>query len=223
MIKAVIFDLDGTLLDRESSVDLFLERQYERLHPWFKNVKKTNFIKRFKTLEKRGYVWKDVVYTQLIKEFQLTGCTTDILLQDYLDHFQESCVPFDHLHMTLQTLRAKGVKLGMITNGFQLMQTRSIQGLGIEPFFDDIVISEIEGCSKPEPEIFKRALGRLGVTSDESIFVGDHAENDIYAAQQVGMKAVWKKNDFENPVNADAQIKELPELLQFIDQCNESV
>jgi len=222
MINAVLFDLDGTLLDRESSVDLFLDRQYVRLHPWLKSIKKPDFIRRFKLLEKRGYVWKDVVYTQLIEGFQLTGCTTDILLQDYLDHFQESCVPFCDLHKTLQALKANGLKIGMVTNGRKLMQTRSIQGLGIEPFFDVIAISEVEGCSKPDPDIFNQTLSRLGVSAKESIFVGDHAINDIDAAQQVGMKAVWKQNDSDEPKNADAQIDQLMELLTLVDQWNKT-
>ncbi|MEW9501038.1 HAD family hydrolase [Jeotgalibacillus marinus] len=216
MIKAIVFDLDGTLLDREASIDLFLERQYDRLKPWLKNIPKNTFIKRFNELEERGYVWKEHVYKKLIEEFNISGCSSELLVQDYTDHFQESCIPYPGLHTMLQTLREKGYKLGMITNGLELVQTRSIQGLGIEPFFDEILISVKEGCAKPDPEIFNRALNRLDITSTEAIFVGDHAEKDISAAQHVGMKAVWKKHTYSQNVQADAEIDELSELIEIV-------
>ncbi|KIL49432.1 HAD family hydrolase [Jeotgalibacillus soli] len=218
MIKSVIFDLDGTLLDRDKSVIFFLERQYERLHPWLKSIPKESYIARFIELEDHGYVWKAKVYTQMVDEFGIQGCTSELLLQDYLDHFQASCIAFPGMVSTLQSLREKGFKLGMITNGLEIMQTRSIRGLGIEPFFEEILISEKEGCAKPNPIIFQRALERLNVKTEEAVYVGDHPVNDIEAAQLVGMKAVWKKHSFSQNVKADAEIDELEELFGILER-----
>ncbi|PPA69923.1 HAD family hydrolase [Jeotgalibacillus proteolyticus] len=218
MIKAVIFDLDGTLLDREASVNIFLEKQYERLHAWVSMIEKPIFIKRFNELEKNGYVWKEEVYRQMIDEFSFSGCTTDMLVDDYTDHFQESCIPYPGLHSTLHSLRASGYKLGMITNGLEIVQSRSIRGLGIETFFDEILISAKEGCAKPDKEIFIRALNRLEVDSEEAVYIGDHAEKDIKAAQAAGMKAVWKKHSRSENVQADAEIDQLGELISILGQ-----
>lgn len=63
-MKAVIFDLDGTLLDRESSLLSFLEDQYVRFRG-LQKIDKQAFVNRFVELDCRGYVWKDAVYRQI--------------------------------------------------------------------------------------------------------------------------------------------------------------
>ena len=59
VIKAALFDLDGTLLNRDASVQLFIEQQYERLKAVLGCIPKEQYITRFIQLDKRGYVWKD--------------------------------------------------------------------------------------------------------------------------------------------------------------------
>ncbi|GAB3806917.1 hypothetical protein GCM10028868_36330 [Virgibacillus kimchii] len=88
----------------------------------------------------------------------------------------------------------KNIALGMITNGKGQYQMNNMKALGIDQYFKTILISEWEGIKKPEPEIFQKALEKLNVLPSESIFVGDHPENDVKAAQNVGMKGVWKKD-----------------------------
>ncbi|GAB3806913.1 hypothetical protein GCM10028868_36320 [Virgibacillus kimchii] len=75
MIKAVVFDLDGTLLNRDASVKFFSEKQYERLNKWLNHIPKDRYIERFIELDNRGYVSKDKVYQQLVDEFDITGLT----------------------------------------------------------------------------------------------------------------------------------------------------
>lgn len=74
MIKAVIFDLDGTLLDRDASLEKFVEAQYNRLNEWLGHIPESQFAERFIELDARGYVWKDKVYRQLAEEFRLKIC-----------------------------------------------------------------------------------------------------------------------------------------------------
>ncbi len=59
------------------------------------------------------------------------------------------CVPFQHLRETLILLKQQGYLLGIITNGRSIFQTRSIQGLGIQSYFDTVLISEVEQVRKP--------------------------------------------------------------------------
>lgn len=217
MIKAVIFDLDGTLLNRDESVKLFIETQYDRLNKLVRHIPKKKFVRRFIELDDRGYVWKDKVYQQLVNEFEITDITWEELLQDYLSQFKNNCSSFPNLISMLEELRFNNLVLGVITNGKGHFQMDNIKAMGIEEYFDVILISEWEGIKKPDPQIFKRALDQLNVTSNECIFVGDHPDNDIKAAQNVGMKGIWKKDIQWNNVEADFIIDDLGELPLIIE------
>lgn len=213
MIKAVLFDLDGTLLDRDASLQQFIAAQYDRFAPHLSHVSKRDYIDRFVHLDCRGHIWKDKVYQSLISESRIDGLSWENLLDDYELKFMCHCVPFQHLQETLILLKQQGYLLGIITNGRSIFQTRSIQGLGIQSYFDTVLISEVEQVRKPQPEIFHRALHRLEVSAEESVFVGDHPEVDIIGAKGAGLKAIWRCNPFwANSSNADATINELNEI-----------
>ncbi|MGJ9458342.1 HAD family hydrolase [Oceanobacillus sp. CF4.6] len=218
MIKAVLFDLDGTLLNRDASVKAFIEKQYHRLNVCLNHIPKDKYITRFIELDNRGYVWKDKVYQQLVNEFDITGLTWEELLQDCISEFKRSCVPFSNLISTLEELKNKGIVLGMITNGKGQFQMDNIKALDIQKYFKTILISEWEGTKKPEPQIFQIALDRLNVLPSESIFVGDHPEKDVKAAQKVGMKGVWKRDYQWDNVKADFIVEDLKELPLIVDK-----
>lgn len=220
MIKAVIFDLDGTLLNRDQSVKQFVDQQYERLNKWVCHIPKETYITRFIELDKRGYVWKDKVYQQLVDEFNIQGITWELLLQDYISEFKNYCVPFQNLARMLDELKSNNLVLGIITNGYGQFQMDNIKALGIEKFFDVILISEWEGIKKPNSQIFNRALEKLNIFPNESVFVGDHPENDVKAAQNVGMKGIWKKDIYWNDVETDFVIDDLAELPLTIKSLN---
>lgn len=212
MIKAVIFDLDGTLLDRDASLALFIGDQYERLKEQLGHIPKLQFTERFIELDARGYRWKDEVYQQLISEFGIEGISWEILLADYVNSFQNFCVPFPGLLEMLEELKSRSIRLGLITNGQGDLQLGSIRSLGIEPYFDVSLVSEIEGISKPDPRIFQKALKALDVRPEEAVYVGDHPRNDVEAADAVGMITVWKKDPHFETAAADYIIENLNEL-----------
>jgi putative hydrolase of the HAD superfamily len=216
MIKSFIFDLDGTLLDRDSSLKGFVENQHERIKS-FQLVTRDKFVNRFIELDQKGYVWKDKVYQTLIEEFNLESKWED-LLTDYIDSFQNHCIGFSNLIEILEYLKKQGIKLGIITNGPEKFQENNIRALGIEQYFDIIVISEREGIKKPDPEIFNRTLGRLKVQPNESIYVGDHPINDVRASRSVGMKSIWKEDIYyKEPFEANWIIKDLIEIKEIFE------
>ncbi|MCM3764251.1 HAD family hydrolase [Neobacillus niacini] len=212
MIKALLFDLDGTLLDRDVSVYKFINNQYDRLNMWVGHIPKETYISRFIQLDCRGYVWKDRVYQQLVSELNLKNIKLEDLLLDYIERFKDSCVPYPNLHQMLEELIHYDLKLGIITNGKGQFQLDNIRALGIEHYFSTILISEWEGIKKPDTEIFKRGLQQLQVLPHESIFVGDHPKNDILPAKQLGMTTIWKRDQQWNYVEASYIINDLKEI-----------
>jgi len=220
MIKAVLFDLDGTLLNRDASVKSFINSQYGRLNESVGQVLKDKYVSRFIELDCRGYVWKDKVYQQMVAEFNITGLTWEQLLQDYLNKFKEHCIPFLNLIEMLTSLANQSIFLGIISNGKEPFQMDNILALGIENYFETILISEKEGIKKPDPRIFMKALEQLNVSANESLFVGDHPGNDVAASQDVGMIAVWKKDSQWKDVDADFIVHDLMEIPIVVESLN---
>lgn len=225
MIRAVLFDLDGTLLDRDASLKRFIAMQHQRWQHCLGHIPLADFSARFVELDARGYVWKDKVYRQLMETFKIKGVTWEALLEDYVTMFHHGCVPFAGLIPVLDKLRGRGLALGMITNGYTVLQMSNIEALGIESYFQTIMVSEQEGLRKPDPQIFMTAMERLGVTPEESIYVGDHPLNDVQASRGAGMTGVWKRDDYwlsDTPVQADFVIDELDELIEIVNEINSS-
>ena len=90
---------------------------------------------------------------------------------------------------TIDRLREARISMGVISN-FEEWLERLLESLGVTDYFPVLVISGVEGVEKPDPQIFRIALERAGVSAEESVYVGDHPFFDIEAAKEVGMVAV---------------------------------
>lgn len=213
MIDAVLFDLDDTLLDRDSTVRRFVAAQHQRFERWLERLPLDTYVELFMELDNHGYVWKDTVYKQILSEFGITGLDWRTLLADYEAGAAQGPLPFPDAYATLGVLQSQGLRLGLITNGLTAMQQSKIDALGLGRYMQAMLISEQEGVWKPDPEIFRRALQRLGVPAERAVFVGDNPEADVAGALGAGLRAVWKRAPhFPPPAQATAVIDRLGEL-----------
>jgi putative hydrolase of the HAD superfamily len=211
MIRAVLFDLDRTLLDRDTSFAAFAAAQYERFAQRMPGIEAQDYVERLIALDALGSVWKDVVYQQLIAGLGINGLTWEVLFADFDARIADSYIPFPGLHAVLEELFQR-FALGIITNGRGEFQQRTIERLGIAHHFEAILISEIEGLRKPEAEIFHRAMARLGCAPAEAVYVGDNPDADVRAARAAGLRAIWKRNSAFAEPEADGIIDSLAEL-----------
>jgi len=89
----------------------------------------------------------------------------------------------------LAGLRARGIRLAVVSN-WDATLPEVLGALGLLPLFELVLASAPEGRSKPDPELFRRALARVGVESHEAIHVGDSEEHDVLGARAAGIEPV---------------------------------
>ena len=154
-IKAVLFDLDQTLVDRELSLKRFLAFQWQS-RAALQSIDYEVFESRFLALDNNGSLWKDKVYATLIEEFRIRGLDVSDLLTEYLDRFAEFSCLYPEGGDVLLRLKDAGFKLGIITNGRTDLQNAVIQACGLDELMDEILISEAEHVKKPDSDIFNR-------------------------------------------------------------------
>ena len=216
-LRAVVFDLDGTLLDRRLSFERFMQGQWKRFSRVLQSVDEAQYVQTVIEFDGEGYAPRSELFASTLERFQLPSELAETLLRDYRAGFPGACVLFPDALQTLVSLRAAGLRLGLITNGSVRMQSDKLKCLDLASTFDTVLISEAEGVSKPDPEIFCRALKRLSAGPEHAVFVGDHPEVDIRGARNAGLKAVWRRNRaFSQTVEADAIIEELGDLLSLV-------
>lgn len=103
-------------------------------------------------------------------------------------------------HALLELLRSRGLRLGIVSNAFdppELLQ-RDLEQLGVAERVDVAVFASDVGWRKPHPAIFERALGALGVSGEQTLFVGDSLGTDLAGAAALRMRtcqAVWFRAD----------------------------
>jgi putative hydrolase of the HAD superfamily len=218
-IRAVTIDLDETMLDRRVTFEVFVRSQMNRFGPFFQNVDRDRLFERVLELDRDGSTHKDEVFGSVAREYSLGVEAGEVLAEDFRARFPDECVVFPHLQEVLERLNASGYLLAIITNGGVEIQQRKIDVMGIAPAFQDIAISEAEGCRKPDAELFHRVLDRLGVKPEEAVHVGDNPRTDIQGAKNAGLWAIWTRSrTCPEPAEADMVIEGIAELPGAIDK-----
>jgi len=122
---------------------------------------------------------------------------------------------------TLERLRQAGLRTGLVSNAAYLPRLMSAQldYLGLAPHLDSVTWSSAIGWRKPEPRIFLDALGKLQVSPDRAVFVGDRVREDVRGPKALGMRAVlireWRQEEDPDHV-ADHTIHRLGDLWPWL-------
>ncbi len=244
MLKAVLFDLDDTLLDWSGFNNNWPAMERKHLTGVFNYINReiqplddldaycAEFGNRMLSAwtAARTTMRAPNLGTVLVETSVAVGVPADALdARRCLDAYQWQAIPgtvlFPEVPETLQLLRQHGVKIGIVTNAHQPMWIRDIemQAHGIYDFFPDCRIAASDvGYLKPHPLIFQTALKCIGTTAEETVFVGDDLEADIVGAQAAGMLAVWRPAARRAPhpeaITPDETINSLNELPAILDR-----
>lgn len=112
----------------------------------------------------------------------------------------------------LQTLKRRGVVLGVISNWDSRLQD-TLEAMGLARHFDFILASTVVGSAKPDQKIFVEALERSGVRSDEACHIGDEPLADIKGARQAGVDAILIDREDRFESFTDIKIRSFLELV----------
>lgn len=238
--RAVIFDLGGTLIDWPDW-DADIERRwglsYDYLivnRPSDNWPTKDRYVWAMREAEKNHWVQVATrqtsnTPTSLLRDgFGRMGARVNdedvlVALDGYARALDGWAIVFPDARSTLQALRDRGYKLGLLSNTWWAASWHNAELAthGLDSFLDEVAYTSDLPHSKPHPSVFLHVAECLGVEAAASVMVGDRIADDIGGALAVGMRAVWKENNYPWPkpehITPTARITTLAELLPLLD------
>jgi putative hydrolase of the HAD superfamily len=228
MLKAVIFDLDNTLVDfmlmkkqavdaainamRDAGLKLSIDEIRQRIDQIYKE---------------RGIEFQSVFDELLYREFSKVDhkiLSAGVIA--YRRAREAALVPYPHVTMTLIKLSKMQLKLGVVSDAPGKEAWLRLCYLNFHHLFDAVVTFDDTGKRKPNPEPFRKVLEMLRIEPGEALMVGDWAERDVLGAAQVGMKTVFARygNTFGTETsNANYDIDDITQLIDIVKEENRNL
>lgn len=210
LIKAVIFDFDGTLANT-------LPICYYAFQHVFKEYDKRELssdeIKSMFGPSETGIIKENLIHPNKEKAIEL-------YYTKYMEQHTELVGFNQEIDNLLRFIKAKGMKLGIVTGKAKRSLDISIQALKMEEWFDVIITGDDVINPKPHPEGVIKALSILGVETDEAMFIGD-SEADIQAGKQADVYTIgvnWLPDYQTNEFTAipDSNYSNINEFINFL-------
>lgn len=221
MIKAVIFDLDDTLISEmdyvKSGYKVIAKKIKERYNLEIGEQEiYCSLMKLFDESSKN-------VFNRLLDEYKLSYNKDYIieLVNCYRNHIPDIKF-FDDVIPCLKDLRKKNIKLGIISDGYKMTQRNKLKVLDAEKLFDKIILTDELGKDywKPSPKAFEIMKNYLKISFDEMMYVGDNPTKDFYIKKYypvntvkiIRKNSVYKNAKYLENIREDKTINNLREL-----------
>ncbi len=212
--KVIIFDLDDTLYKEIN----YLKSAFQSIAYSLFSIEDANRV----YLEMVEWHYKkDNVFVNLIKKYDL-HTEVSILINDYRLHFPYITLDAD-IKELLYYLKSSGHIIGLITDGYSITQRNKLRALGLDSFFDSIIISEEFGSAKPDKNNYAHFL-QFGQA--DYFYIADNIKKDFIVPNQLDWCSVCLLDNGHNihkqDFNQDAMylpkysIASLKELLPLI-------
>lgn len=226
MIKAVIFDLDNTLVDFMAMKEAAIEAAVlAMIDAGLKLSKQTSKKEIYEIYEEEGIEDQRVFDKFLMKQLG----TIDYRIHaagiiGYRRAREAALVLYPHVNLVLMELIKRGLKLAVVSDAPRLQAWLRLCQLNLHHIFDIVITFEDTKRTKPAPEPFQKALEKLQVRAEETIMVGDWAERDIVGAKQLKMRTVFARygDRFKTKHSgADYEIEDVMQILDIVDSLSQ--
>ena len=220
MIKAVMFDMGGTLEDlysdeknnRNTAHALYeilvkhgIKPPYEAEELWNGHVKPGfNEYKKYSEAHMRELkpeeIWADYAFKGLpVDHDKIAEISEEIALMWETTYYDRKLR--DHAAEMLKGLKEDlGLYVGVISNTGSLFQVFStLEKYGVRQYFDDITLSSLTGYRKPHPHIFETSLRQARLKPEECAYVGDTVSRDVVGSRKMGYGEVFQIVSFLTP------------------------
>ncbi|WP_441248161.1 HAD family hydrolase [Kitasatospora sp. McL0602] len=232
-IEAVLFDLDGTLVDHDAAAEEAVAASF--LSPFApSSLERDRVVRRWRELEAWAmdrYLAGELTFheqrrlriTRLADEFGL-GAWSDEKADDwfaqYLSRYEAAWQTYNDVTPALAVLTAepRQLRLGVITNGDADQQRRKLQHVGLTSLLQHATISSEAGAAKPDAKIFRTACSELQLQPSQVVYVGDRLQTDAEAAIAAGLHGIWLDRRDIASVTSVPRIRTLTELAPLLTQ-----
>ncbi|QSS99783.1 HAD-IA family hydrolase [Pontibacillus sp. ALD_SL1] len=189
MIKAVVFDLDDTLI---SEMD-YVRSGYQHISQIIsdKYLKKQSevydlLIKLFNESSKN-------VFNRLLDNMDISYSESDVkkLVEEYRNHFPDIDF-FEDVVPCLNMLKSHGIKTGIITDGYASGQRKKLSAISADAYFDEIIVTDEIGRDywKPHPRAFELLVRKYDICFNEMVYVGDNPAKDFFISSIYPLKTI---------------------------------
>jgi putative hydrolase of the HAD superfamily len=225
MIRAVIFDLDNTLVDFMRMKRMAIRAAVDAMIDAGLALDRKAAEREIQAIYDREGIEYQRVFDDFL-EAHLGHLDHKILasgIVSYRRAREAALVLYPHVTATLMELIKSGIRLAVVSDAPRREAWLRLCYLNLHHLFDVVVTFEDTGERKPSPAPFRAALERLGVKADGALMVGDWPERDMVGATQLGIRTVFARyGDTFGTVEsgADFEIEDIHELVDVVNRLN---